>query len=256
MDAVITAGSKPTPNEPLYEYTRGGYKAMLTISGKPMIQWILDAVSASKRIDRVVIVGLPPYINVICDRPLTILEDCGGLLANLRAGLAELRRQNPSQSHAVLLTSDVPAVTAEMIDWVVNTAQETDHDFIYPVIERSVMEKRFPGSKRTYLRLKDVEVSGGDVMAFRTSLADENNPTWSRIIDHRKNPLRQASLLGFDTLFMILLRQLTLKEAGDSIGKRIGLRARAVLCPYAEVGMDIDKPFQRNLVERALSNIS
>ena len=43
MDAIVTAGGIPKPGEPLYEYTQGIYKALLDIAGKPMIQWVLDA---------------------------------------------------------------------------------------------------------------------------------------------------------------------------------------------------------------------
>jgi len=253
MDAVVTAGSRPLPNEPLYEITRGGYKAMLDIAGKPMIQWVLDSLSASNKIGQVVVVGLPPYTNLYCEHPLTILEDHGGLLINAQTGMRELLKSNPSLEHALLISSDVPAITAQMVDWVIDTMLETDHDFLYPVIARATMEARFPGSKRTYLHLKDVEVCGGDMMTIRASLAADNNPLWQRIINSRKNPIKQASLLGFDTLFMVLLRQLSLDEAAVSIGKRLGLRARAALSPYAEMGMDVDKPNQLQMVAAELA---
>ena len=255
MDAVITAGSRPLPKEPLYEATRGGYKAMLDLAGKPMIQWVLDSLSASANVGRVVVVGLPPYTNLYSEHPLTIIEDQGGLLRNARAGVLELLRQNPSLEHSLLISSDLPAITSEMVDWAINTMLETDHDFLYPVISRPVMEARYPGAKRTFLRLKDVEVCGGDLMAVRTAMATEPNPLWERIISSRKNPIKQASMLGFDTLFMVLLRQLNLEEASVAIGKRLGTRARAVLCPYAEVGMDIDKPNQLHLLVSELSKL-
>ena len=58
MDAILTAGGKPAPGEPLYPYTQGNLKAMLDVAGKPMIQWPLDALSGSSYIDRVVITGM------------------------------------------------------------------------------------------------------------------------------------------------------------------------------------------------------
>jgi NDP-sugar pyrophosphorylase family protein len=42
MDAVITAGGVPQPDELLYPYTLKP-KALLEIDGKPMVQWVLDA---------------------------------------------------------------------------------------------------------------------------------------------------------------------------------------------------------------------
>ena len=57
MDAVVTAGGIPEPEDLLYPYTKGESKALLKIAGKPMVQWVLDAVSQAKTIDRVVVVG-------------------------------------------------------------------------------------------------------------------------------------------------------------------------------------------------------
>ena len=54
MDAVITAGGIPEPDDPLYAYTQGKSKALLDIAGKPMVQWVLDAVCASQNIDNIV----------------------------------------------------------------------------------------------------------------------------------------------------------------------------------------------------------
>lgn len=253
MHAVVTAGSKPSPNEPLYAQTQGAYKAFLSLAGKPMIQWVLDAINQSPLIESVVVVGLPPFTDLQSARPLTILEDQGGLLPNLRAGIAAVAARYPESNYSLLFTSDVPTITGEMIDWIANCMAESQVDFLYPVISRQVMEKRFPGSKRTYMHLKDVEVCGGDVMAVRNAAAMQDNANWQKIIDTRKNPIRQASILGIDTLFMILLRQYALAEAGEALGKRLGLHARAVLCPYAEIGMDVDKPHQLQLVEADLN---
>ncbi len=253
MHVVITAGSKPDPGDPLYEATRGRYKALIEIAGKPMIQWILDALSGSRLVERVVVVGLPPFTDLSCTHPLEILPDQGGLLENTRAGIRALLQADPGVEYSLLISSDVPAINTEMVDWVAQQALDRACEFIYTVIERGVMEKRFPGSRRTYLKLKDCEVCGGDVMAVRTSLLAKESPLWQKLIQTRKNPVQQASLLGYDTLFLILLRQLTLEETGRSVGKRLGVDARAVLCPFAEVGMDVDKPSQLQLVETELA---
>ena len=64
----------------------------------------------------------------------------------------------------------------------------------------------------------------------------------------RKNPIKQASLIGFDTLFLLLMRRLTIKKMVQVVADRIGLKGRALICPYAEVGMDVDKPFQYEIL--------
>ena len=76
---------------------------------------------------------------------------------------------------------------------------------------------------------------------------------WHRIVDTRKNVFKQAALVGFDTLILLLLKMITLEGAVDKVTKRLNLNGRAVLCPYAEVGMDVDKPHQLEIIRKDLS---
>ena len=42
MDAIVTAGGIPRPEDPLYTYSHGDSKALIDVAGKPMIQWVLE----------------------------------------------------------------------------------------------------------------------------------------------------------------------------------------------------------------------
>ena len=50
--------------------------------------------------------------------------------------------------------------------------------------------------------------------------------------------------LKFSTLFLMLTRRLSIRDAVPRVSKQIGVRGRAVFCPYAELAMDVDKPHQ------------
>jgi hypothetical protein len=141
-----------------------------------------------------------------------------------------------------------------MVDWVVNTAMQTDDDAYYNVITRQVMEARYPNSKRSYTRFKDMEVCGGDMNVIRARIGTERDALWERVIAARKNVFKQASLIGYDTLLLMLLRILTLEDAVKIVSKRLSLKGRAVLCPYAEIGMDVDKPFQLEIIRDDLAS--
>lgn len=113
------------------------------------------------------------------------------------------------------------------------------------------MEAKYPLSKRSYTRLKDIEVCGGDMNVVRATLDAENQQMWKNIIAARKNVFKQA-LIGLDTLFYLLIRQITLDQAVRTVASRMNISGRAIVCPYAEVGMDIDKPHQFDIVEADL----
>lgn len=253
MDAIVTAGGVPQPGDPLYAYSQGKSKALIDIAGKPMAQWVLDALTESSRVENIVLIGVDQGSGLTSPKIRAYLPGQGHMVNNILAGLNKLMEINPGIGHALIVSSDIPAITAEMVDWVVDEAMRTNDDVYYNVIPRHVMEKRFPNSRRSYTHLKDVEVCGGDMNVARASLARSDLEIWDKLIESRKNVFKQASLIGFDTLLLLLLRQITLDQAVKKVARKLKLTGRAIVCPYAEVGMDIDKPHQLEMMRADLA---
>lgn len=254
MDAILTAGGIPQPGEPLYPLTQGGPKAMLDVAGKPMVQWVLDALDDSKQIQHIVLIGLEPDSGLTCTKPLFFIPNQGGMVDNLIAGVRKLREINPSVNKLLAVSSDIPAVTSEMVDWLVDEVSAVEGDIYYCVVPRQVMEARYPASKRSFTKLKDVEVCGGDMNAFTAHLADRDPEIWEKLSASRKSVFKQAALIGYDTLVLFVFRRLTVDDAVRRVIRRLGVTGRAVICPYAEVGMDVDKPHQLDMVRQDLAS--
>ena len=253
MDAIVTAGGIPLPGEPLYAATRGSPKALVDVAGKPMVQWVLDALTESTTVDNVIIVGLTEKTGLKCGKKMYFVSNQGKMVENLQAGARQVLEIDPKAEYAVLVASDIPAITGEMVDWAVKTALETHLDVYYNIIQREVMDKRFPGSKRTWTKLKDMQVCGGDLNVARLSLlTTDETDMWERITASRKSPFKQAALIGFDTAFLLLIGRLTLQKAETNIMNRLNITGKAIVCPYAEVGMDVDKPHQLEIMREDL----
>jgi CTP:molybdopterin cytidylyltransferase MocA len=248
MDAVLLAGGIPRPDDPLYAKTSGRSKALLDVAGKPMVQWLLDALGASEQIENVLIIGIESSSGLRCKKPLTFLSDDRGLLENILFGLAHVRQHAPDTTHILLAST----VTHEIIDWRIEAARKANADLDYVVVERRIMEDRFPESKRSFVRLRDVEVCGGDLNILRVDLAGKTD-LWERLIAARKSVPRQAALLGYDLLFRLLTRRMTLKQAEQQLSQRLGLRGHVVISPYAELAMDVDKPEQLAILREHLA---
>ena len=116
------------------------------------------------------------------------------------------------------------------------------------------MEKRFPGSKRSFIPLKDMKICGGDVNAICLANVNYDNPMWRKLIDARKNALKQAALLGIGTLFLILFKAITLAQAEKRICRQLDVNGMVLPSPFAELAMDIDKPGQLELLRNDLLN--
>ncbi|HNB54145.1 MAG TPA: nucleotidyltransferase family protein [Anaerolineales bacterium] len=253
MDAIVTAGGIPKPGEPLYEFTQGRPKALLELAGKPMVQWVLDALGASKKVDHIVVVGLNENSGLTSNKPLYYLPNQGGMLENILAGAQKLLTIHPASQTMVSVSSDVPALTGEIMDWLVGEVEKSDHDVFYNVIPRETMENRFPGSKRTFTKFKDIEICGGDVTAFRTRMLTTEGGVWRELIEARKNVLKQAAIIGWGTFFLLFTRQLTLQGAVERVSQRLEINAKLLKSPYPEVGMDVDKPYQMEMLQNELA---
>jgi hypothetical protein len=217
-----------------------------------MAQWVLDALSASTAVEGVIIIGLAPESGLTTTKPAAYLPDQGGAVPNALAGVERALALQPKTTHVMVTSCDVPAVTGEMIDWRVRVGIEADADFDYLAIERTVMEKRYPGSRRTYTPLRGMQVCGGDINIAHVRLA-ANAPLVERLSDARKSPLRMASLIGWNVLLLFLLRRLTVERGEQLVSRNLGINARIHLCPYAELGMDVDKPHQLEIMRADLA---
>lgn len=253
MNVLITAGGIPQEGEYLYQQTLGKPKALLDIDGKPMIQWVLDAVCDSKQIEGIFIVGLPPESKLKCRKQLHYIVDQHDALANVIVGAEAIVNHDLRADLFLIVSSDIPALTTEMVDWVINQASMADVDIQYFLIRRQDMEKRYPESRRTYTHFQDADVCSADIFLAKTEKVINPNSRWKDLLSARKSPLKQAALIGFDILFLMLLRRITLQKAVTTITKRLDLTGRVAFTPYPEMGMDVDKDFQLEIMRKDLA---
>lgn len=257
MDAVVLAGGLMTPVDPLYAEGRDGYRSLIDIHGKPMVQWVIDALAASEVVGDLYVIGLPPDCGLAAPNLIHFLPDQGGMFENIRYGVLQVSEDHPSLSKVIIASADVPAVRPEMVNWLAKqVAKDPGLLIYYNVIAQAVMEERFPNARRSFVRFKDIAVCGGDLNVIDKGLFAVERPIWKRLTDARKSPLKQAGLLGFDTLILVALHLITLEDAVSKICKKLSLEAQALISPYAELAMDADKPHQlailRSDLERPL----
>lgn len=254
MDVIVTAGGVPGPDEPLYSITQGKPKALIPILGRPMVAYVLDALSGSGQTGQIVIVGLPPAPGALGVGPVASLPSQGGMLENIEAGLEWLRRSKAHSEYAAICSSDIPLITPEIVNFVFNECQrQPGYDIYYTIVARPVMEARFPGSRRTYAQIKEGAFTGGDLNVLRINVPETRRDLWQKLIAARKSPLRQAELIGFWPLIKFVTRRFTIADAERLAMQVGGMRGRVIISPYPELAMDVDKPGQLAIIEQELA---
>jgi GTP:adenosylcobinamide-phosphate guanylyltransferase len=252
MDAIVTAGGIPLPGDPLYAYSNGDSKALIDIAGKPMIQWVLDALGDSNAVTNVIVVGLTSKSGLTCKKPLIYVSNQGRMLANIVTGVNKSLELNPNNEYVFIVSSDIPALKSEMVDSLANASMETRDEMYYGVCPREVMESRYPESKRTYTKLKDMQVCGADINIIHVNQVTQHLDMWEQLIGNRKSPAKQAAVIGWNIAFKYLTGQFTLQELVERVCERIGIKGRAIIWDHAEPCMDVDKPHQLEIMRADL----
>jgi CTP:molybdopterin cytidylyltransferase MocA len=253
VHAVVLAGGILDSENPLYDSAPHGHRSMIPIHGKPMAQWVMDALSASDAVEGITVMGLSASSGLKTPKPLDFAPDAGGMFENIRAGVLRASDLFPEQDKVIIASADVPAVKPEMVDWLIAQVEKNPKAHIYyNVIEKSSMEVRFPQAARSYVRFKDISVCGGDLNVIDKHLFTGERPIWKRLTEARKHPLQQASILGLDTLALVALHMISLDNAVKKICKKLSLEGQALISPYPEMAMDADKPHQLEILRRDL----
>jgi GTP:adenosylcobinamide-phosphate guanylyltransferase len=252
MDCVLVAGGCPAPDDPLFHYTGGNPKALLKIAGRPIIDYVLQALMEAKNVDGIVVVGLDAGSVGDYGSSVEFIADQGGLVANGLAGLDRLTSRKPDARHVLFASSDIPAATGSMIDDVVTLCRPLSKSAYYFMVNRMLLERAYPGSKRTYVRLRDMQVAGADIFIADVRLADGNRKLLHDMSAGRKKPWKMAQIAGPSTIIALLLHRLTLQGIEQRASRILGQPVSVSLTDHPQLAMDIDKPEQlelfRNLV--------
>lgn len=247
--AVLAAGRIDTK---LREATGTEAKALIPVGGQPIIDRTLGALDGAEAVDEV---------RVVCAKDSPLLKHVGpraieaqgpGFIDTLMTGAEALGMPE----RLLVVTGDVPLVTSEGLDHFCRQALQCDAHIVYPVVRREESERVFPGGKRTFIRLREEEVTGGNVAVLSRDFLQHQGDRLSEAFAARKNPLRLCSMLGWGFVLRLLLGRLGIPEVAARAEKVLGSRVLVVYTPYPELGFDVDKPSHLASVEACLAQRS
>ncbi len=250
--AVVLAGFSTDQPDPLAVAMGGRRKALLEINGRPMVQWVVSALQRSSRVGRIAVVGMGPEDGIDLGPNVMFVPNQARQFDNALAGMQALQEVEPGLDCLLVCSSDIPVLKPESVDWYVGAAEAMNVDFVYSIVRKEIMEGQFPGAARSYVSMREGQFCGGDLFLVRASVARNNEELVRELIARRKSAFQQMRLAGFGTVIKFILRRLTIAEA-EAVGSRLlACRARTIDSPYADLGMDVDKPHQLEMARRVL----
>jgi len=247
FNALILAGTKK--KGPLEIAEKVDNKALIMINGRPMIDYIVDALNNSENIDRILVVGpkkeLHPYIG---KKVKEILNPGNSILENMEIGLNYFN----SAGSLLLLTSDIPLITPEAIDEFLEICTKRKAYIGYPIITKENIVKKYPETERTYIKMKEGIFCGGNITFFKPDVFFQNKKLIKELFENRKSTWKYAKILGFKFILKFLFKTLTMEEIEKRITGILGYNSAAVVVSYPEIMIDLDKPSDLKLIRKCL----
>lgn len=248
MTAVVLAGSRPG-GDPLAASLGVDLKALIPLAGKPMLRWPVEALLASDQIAFVRVLSQQPErvgAALPADPRLTVERSGETIAATLEALCTA-----PTTSWPLLVTTaDHGLLDAAMVADFCTRGAGADLDI--GVVEQRSLLARLPESRRTWLRFRGGAYSGANLFLLGSPRALAAIALWRGVEQDRKKGWRLLLRLGPSLLLGAALRLLTIDQAAQRVGRRLGLEVRAVVLADPLAGVDVDKAEDMALVETIL----
>jgi GTP:adenosylcobinamide-phosphate guanylyltransferase len=255
FSALVLAGQR-SGGDPVAQAAGVSHKCLVPVAGVPMLVRVVEALAASRAVDLIAVsIEQPELVDAL--KPLMPLRQQGKLVVLPSRESPSLSALSVLETLAdrvpwIITTADHALLTGDLVDSFVAAAEMPETDIAVGLTPASVLLSAFPDARRTFLRFRDGRYTGSNLFAILTPAGYEALRFWRRIERERKRPWRLAGAFGLENLLAYLLRRLTLENAMERASRVVQVRARAVITPVAEAGIDVDKPADLTLVEEIL----
>jgi GTP:adenosylcobinamide-phosphate guanylyltransferase len=238
VNAVILAGDRGED---------GNSKALIKISSKYMVEYVIESLRNSGCVNKLYIVGDETLRSKVGGLADGWVKPCGSILDNVRGSVEAMGDyENP----CIIATSDIPMVKGEAIRDFVERCENKSIDIGYPIIDKKLNDEKYPDVKRTYVKLKEGTFTGGNIIYFNPRIVDNCTRKAEQLVEYRKNPLKMGRVLGFTFLVRLLMGNLPISKVEDKIQKMFNVRGSAILTDFPEIGNDVDKPSDLEFVNK------
>lgn len=248
IGAVVLAGG---PADALSARQPGApNKAFVEVGGEALLGRVTAALRSAPSIGRIVVVA-PPAMR---RHPAVLLADelrpdGVRITDSLRAGLAGF---SPDES-VLVAASDLPVLRAAAIQHFVAGVRSLGADAVYGCVDRRAHMASYPEFPHTWARMRDGTFCGGGLVALKPRSLELLERFIERLGAARKRPLRLASLFGWDVLARYAIGRLPIAAAEQRASLLLGAPVRALVSPFAETGINVDRVSDIALAEALLA---
>jgi GTP:adenosylcobinamide-phosphate guanylyltransferase len=250
--AIVLAGRRP--GEDGFAASHGvAAKALIRAGGEPMLGRVARALLDSPSVGRIVVLAqdaealLAGELEWMASEPRIATARSGD---GISASVGRLAGTKDAPYPVLVTTADHALLQPEMVEYFIAGAAGVDVAFA--MVDRKTVEKAHPDTRRTWIKAANGHFSGANLFALLGPASVRGTDFWARAEKERKRTLKLLSFLGLGIFLRAVTRTISLEAAAERVGRKAGFRLKAVLLPFAEAAIDVDKPSDLELTERIL----
>jgi len=238
---VVLAGGRASPE--LAAKIHHSIRAMAVYRGKRLLDYVIEALAASDSSSPVLVVGEVPDSSDYRRVP-----DQGDFVSNIVAGV----RAFEGSEWVVVTSVDMPYLTDVIVSNFVESAIElgtaTNSELVYPIVRVADCYARYPKLKRTAIKLREGEFTGGNMVLVRPGFILKSREVIESTYAARKHPFRLAAMLGLTTILRLAISQtisssaLSIAMLEEKVGGLVNGKVAALISRDPEIATDLDRP--------------
>ncbi len=247
VNAVVLAGAV---DERLSDVYQGPTKALIPVSGTPCVEHVLEALRATPDVARIALAGPA----AVFDHPAARLAEVhlpgeSSIVDKLFAAAAAFE-----DDHKLLMVPcDIPLVSPAALSDVIRRCP-ADCAFFHPVVEKSAAVGAFPEHKWLFIKLREAVVVTTNIIILDPKWLLER-PDLARTLEAlRQHPTRMALRWGLGFLLRYKLGLLDLGYCERLFSRVLDAPCRGVITDHVDLAMDLDRPEDVPMLERALAS--
>ena len=228
-------------------------KVLLPMCGKTVLEWVVEEFLKSPYVDEVFVLGLSDeeikFKGPVRHIPIGLDASIG---QKYKAGLDYLIKTNKVQDDLIYCSADCPGIKIETINTFIEYVNSNKgYDFIATGVPYEVVEESFPDSGRGVARLRDYNLTQGEMVSVSPFLIENRQSEIDELTElgTRKKrafmPLMKIVAkrpLSWYRLFKILIGRGKLKDAIIAFSRAFKLKADAIVIDDAGLALDMDLP--------------
>jgi CTP:molybdopterin cytidylyltransferase MocA len=249
--AIVLAAGRG-PNDPLARHFGVSHKCLLPVAGVPMLRRVVNALVACGQIGDI-------HISLETE---SLLDEALGEVAGSVSFIQSQASAAQSAGHAIkavvkqrpvlITTADHALLDVAMLQHFIEMTDDLGCDLSVGLASAETILAAYPDAKRTFLKFGPQRVSGCNLYGICNDRALTAIELWQKVEAQRKNPLVVVRAFGLHALLRYVTGTINLEGAFRLASRRLGIDARPVLMPFANAAVDVDKPEDKELVEKIL----